>query len=319
MTATNRAFIEAYSAPARRSATPAAVAPEAADRAASACGAELASSVELGSSELVLADASMAAEPLTVAAIAENGPAPTTGGKRLSPKRPLSQLQAEELFGFRETPKPAQQAALAPEWPQRCQQLLGLAADRYDAVLRHAPSATNSSLIGVVGAGPEVGCTTTAICLALRSSALGFRTALVEGNFASGGLAKALNMAQFTCWSTALSSDIAVTHTTISTGDVGVDLLLALPRDAGELDATARFRASLAAGVLRRNYQRVVVDLGFPTEGSSLYPSADLAAALGIDMVLGVTAPHTLTDALDSTAATLAEHGLQIAGLVEAV
>lgn len=312
MTATNKAFIEAYGAMARKSASSSATPTSVADCTPSA------SNTLLGSSELVLATTDIAAEPLTVTAIAESTATTTQASKRPAPRRPLSQLQAEDLFGFDKPRSASRPATSALQWPPRCQQLLGLAADRYDALLRQAPTATNSALMGVVGAGPQSGCTTTAICLALRSSALGFRTALVEGDFTSGGLAKALKLSEFTCWSTALTSETAVATTVIATGDVGVDLLLTKPHPEGELDSTARFRASLAAGALRRNYQRVVVDLGCPANGKS-YPSADLAAALGVDMVVGVTAPHTTDEVLDSTNVALAEYGLKFAGLLEAV
>ena len=95
-----------------------------------------------------------------------------------APRRPLSAVQADELFRF--DPPAAEQSQ--PRWPELCQQLLAEAAERYDAVLRMLPASHTGLLIGIVGVEPRSGCTTSAICLALRSSALGYDTLLVDGN-----------------------------------------------------------------------------------------------------------------------------------------
>ena len=103
----------------------------------------------------------------------------------------------------------------------------------------------------------------------------------------------------------------------LSADDDGVDLLLTEPLAESRLESTSRFRASLAAGLLRRKYQRVVIDLGCPQHiGGSMV--ADLTAAMGLDHIIATTTPATTTDQLDTTRTALADIGLTIAGVIEA-
>ncbi len=231
-----------------------------------------------------------------------------------SVRRPLSAVQADELFGF------TRSAAYGcePRWPESCQQLLALAADRYDSVIRSLPAGNAGTLIGIVGTVPQSGCTTTAICLALRTAALGFKAALVDGNLGQGGLAAALEVDHFQSWGGLLATSESVASAIQSAGDVGVDLLLTDPLLQPVLESTARFRASLAAGMLRRKYERVVIDLGCPpTAGPCL--AADLAAAMGIDLLIATAVPTSTATNLDTTIELLDRYGLAAAGVIEAV
>ncbi len=228
-------------------------------------------------------------------------------------RRPLSAVQADELFQFPQT----ERQGCEPCWPELCQNLLAQAADRYDAILRKLPNGGAGTLIGIVGAAAESACTTTAICLALRSSALGYTAALVDGNLTHGGLASVLQVDHFLSWAKLLNTSTSVATAVHSAEEVGVDLLLTDPLPTPVLESTSRFRASLAAGVLRRKYQRVVIDLGCPTQGDACLVG-DLAAAMGIDFLIATATPSTTAGDLAATSAAMEQCGLELAGVVEA-
>lgn len=305
MTTTNKAFIDAYSGTAGA-------------RTVSPIRSDAAAAVFFGTSEFV-----SAAAPATIANRDEQLSEPASATQSAThraerrpgaARRPLSQVRAEELFDLHESAT----ETCEPTWPPKCQQLLARAADRYDAVLRKLPGGSTGTLIGVVGAAARSGCTTTAICLALRSSALGFTTALVDGNLAHGGLAAALDMQHFTSWGKLLGTSASIASAVHPVEAVGVDLLLTNPLAAQSLEATARFRASLAAGVLRRKYERIVIDLGTPGPGEADLV-ADLTAAMGIDYLIAAATPQTSANDLLAARAALSEFGLNLAGVIEAV
>ncbi len=308
MTTTNKAFIDAY----RQSSTARQVRP--------LRGADLTDALA-GTGEVVSATVdgdlvSMPSKPVTqpVDLPTSTIEQPRVDHAEAAPRRPLSAVQADELFGIDANTS----GHCTPRWPESCQQLLASAADRYDAVLRKLPTESTSSLVGIVGAGPRSGCTTTAVCLALRSAALGFETALVDGNFTRSGLAATLEVDSYLSWAALLESDASVATAILSTDDCGVDLLLTDPLAAQRLESTSRFRASLAAGLLRRKYQRVFVDLGCPHREDELMV-VDLAAAMGVDFLLAASTPSTDAAQIVATAAALDRFGLSIAGVIEAV
>jgi len=250
-------------------------------------------------------------------------------GKAGGVRRPLSAVRAERsgkaLDGSGETndttsAKTAQGnifEPMGPTWPAECQQLLASAADKYDAVLRMLPSSNAGLMVGIVGDAAESGCTTTAICLALRSAALGYSTVLVDGDLTHPCLAKSLRHGSYTGWGELLGTSQSISAAIESTGEGDVDLLLAGPHSTEQLEAPARFRASLAAGLLRRKYQRVIIDLGCPTTSSKSL-AAELGSAMGIDFLFATTAPTSPAEQMTSTCDLLSKHNLEIAGILQA-
>jgi Mrp family chromosome partitioning ATPase len=321
MTSTNRAFIEAYRSPPGRRAS--------SDSAPG--GAPF-----IGTSELVSATAPIDL-PVIVPDEAQGrddsvlpaGPQPSRGlfrsgttGSR-SVKRPLSSLRGDAALSLDEVVAEEAQGERyltnQPKWPLSCQQLLAAAAEQYDAVLRKLPADSyNGVMVGIVGAAREAGCTTTAICFALRSAALGYSTALVDGDLVNPALAQLLDVESYEPWEQLLNSGQPVTSALVPADDVGVDLLLAGPTAANELDAPARFRASLAAGALRRKYQRVIVDLGQAVSADGANLAVDLAAAMGIDHLIAFSSPRSTSEQLDAALHDLDSHGLDVAGIVAA-
>lgn len=351
MSTTDKAFIDAYkTSRTRRQRMSGVSGPDyGADAAEAATGEAVVYDTFVGTSEVVSATASTLRldgsheeqlpgpphNPPTHKPLASPTPQTVFGlGKSGSVRRPLSAVRAEragQAFGDAgetdipeiNTPAVAKRTGgnifepAGASWPEECQQLLAAAADKYDAVLRMLPSSSCGLLIGMVGDAAESGCTTSAICLALRSAALGYSTALVDGDLTHPCLAKTLHHTSYTSWAELLSSGQSISSAIESTGEGDVDLLLAGPASTGELEAPAGFRASLAAGLLRRKYQRVIIDLGCPsTSNTSL--AAELAAAMGVDFLFATTAPTSPTEQMTSTCSLLAEHNLEIAGILQA-
>ncbi|QDU54429.1 P-loop NTPase family protein [Aeoliella mucimassa] len=306
---TNKAFIDAYNTASRPKplTTPAVSSGDTA--------------VMFSASELVLADAfdmPYLSDEAADDSAPETAVATETSEPAESPakRKPLSQVRAETLFGLRKDASHARGSS-KPNWPLVCQQVLARSADKFDAVLRKLPNESPSTLVGLVGASSPSGCSTAAICLALRSSALGYNTLLLDGNLAKAGLAEQLEVTRYSSWIDKLLAGDKI-ESALLQGDVsGVDLLLAKPMIGGELEPNSRFRASLAAGVLRRKYHRVVIDFGaavVPQSGLA----ADLAAALGVDYLLATAAPSTTEHDLAQAVVSLDQFGLKLAGVIEA-
>ena len=206
-------------------------------------------------------------------------------------------------------------------WPTLCQKLLAESAEQYDALLRRlSAEASTGVMVGLVGAASGVGCTTTAICLAIRSAALGYSTLLMDANLSRPALAAQLGIETFQGWERLLQSNQSIESALLPAGEVEIDLLLAGPESVTQLDLSTRFRASITLGKLRRQYQRVIIDLGAPAADSSQaeHPSMLLAAALGIDHLLAVTSPESTNEQLDSTFSQLESYHLHAAGLIVA-
>ncbi|MCO6046171.1 hypothetical protein NG895_19905 [Aeoliella sp. ICT_H6.2] len=308
MTTTNKAFIDAYKgSPNRVAARLAAEQLQAAEH--------LMSSTEIVLGEPFNFDSTTLPEP---AELDEADQAPQAEPAHPAPhqpavRRPLSQVQAGELFGL----TPSRTRTSEPQWPEACQHLLARAADRFDHLLRQLPTASTGTLIGVIGAAPSTGCTTTALCLALRSSALGQRVALVDANLPSCGLASMLSLQQFASWTDTLTTGESILNAAHTAPEVGVDLLVSAPLEQAQLESTARFRVSLAAGALRRHYDRVIIDLGCPANDAG-QSAADLAAAMGVDFLIACRTAACSDDEVAASIASLGEYGLQVGGLIEA-
>lgn len=290
MTSTNRAFIDAYRSrrvvqPAASTARPFAEPPI-----------------------LVVEEAEDSTEPVATA----NARCEPVKGP--SSRRPLSTFRDQVAAPGRGTSTIRAASAESLVWPERCRQLLAAAADEYDTVLR---SATSGPLVGIIGASPEVGCSTTAICLALRSASLPCPTALVDANLAAPGLAAMLGAKVDRPWNQVLKGDELLTAVVRASSE-GIDLLLAGPAALDELTPTAKFRASLAAGWLRREYERTIFDLGSVATPGGDRLAADLAAAMRLDQLLVVTGRRTTNDELACTLRRLNSRQLQVTGIIAA-
>jgi Mrp family chromosome partitioning ATPase len=153
-------------------------------------------------------------------------------------------------------------------WPEVCEQLVR----RYRASLEplvHSLMAADDagrSLIGVAGIAPRAGCTTLAASIARMLVECGKTIAIVDGNFASPGLASQLGLACEAGWEDVLAGKSPLAESVVQS--VG-DRLALLPLVRGGAAAAERLQsihASVTAGVLRYHYDMVLFDLGVLTD-----------------------------------------------------
>lgn len=235
-----------------------------------------------------------------------------TRGTAAGTKRPLSSFLHNFDQPADRSPAPARRQNA--QWPPTALELLAAAAPAYDKLIaRFHHGSTHGSLIGVVGCGPGVGTTTTAICLALRSSTHGASTLLVDADLASPIMAERLNLSVGAPWIRTLREGTPLERAIIPGGDVAVDLLLTRSKAECELDPWTRFHVGNAAGQMRRRYQRTLVDLGHQLPGA-----VEVIAALAIDEIVVVGGPQTTTEELQRAQQTFTDQGLRVSGFLRA-
>lgn len=233
------------------------------------------------------------------------------------PRQTLASLLAGESSRSAGTHQaPGQNDSGSPRWPTICQQLLADVSCEYDTLLR-ATVATSSTgmLLGVTGVTPQSGCTTTAICLALRAAALGKSTLLVDADWDRPNLASILELQPSEPWPSLIRQGRPVTEGFLSRGDAGVDLLLNAKGNVLDVDATNTLRLTLAAGAMRRKYQCVIFDLGCVADE---HPGGRIATALGIDQVLLVANPTSTDREVELACSSIERRRMALHGILQA-
>lgn len=118
------------------------------------------------------------------------------------------------------------------------------------------------SLIGVGGAARGVGCTTVVSCFARLLIEAGKTVAIVDGDFATAGLARCLGLAPEVGWEDVLAGRAPLAECIVESLE---DRIAVLPLVQGGLAAAEKLdaiHASVTAGVLRYHYDIVLFDLG---------------------------------------------------------
>jgi Mrp family chromosome partitioning ATPase len=148
------------------------------------------------------------------------------------------------------------------------------------------------SLIGVGAAARGAGATTIAGCLARLLVAAGKSVALVDGDFATAGLARSLGLAADIGWEDVLAGRAPLADAVIhSLGDG----LAVLPLVQGGVPAAEKLdgiHASITAGVLRYHYDVVLFDLGDVASNQQSPAARRLARRCRLDGLLLATAGH---------------------------
>ncbi len=129
-----------------------------------------------------------------------------------------------------------------------------------DALL--AADDAGRSLVGICGTARGAGATLVTCCLARLLVHAGKTVAIVDGDFATAGLAKSLGMAAEIGWEDVLAGRAPLADAVIHSVE---DRLSVLPLVGGRLPAAEKLdaiHASISAGVLRYHYDLVLFDLG---------------------------------------------------------
>jgi Mrp family chromosome partitioning ATPase len=149
-------------------------------------------------------------------------------------------------------------------WSATCTDLIQRHHAHLQPVLHTLLAADDAgrSLIGLGGPAAGVGCTTVLACLARLLAQHGKTVAIVDGNFASPGLATQLGLSVDTGWEDVLAGSVPLAESIVySLGD----RIALLPLVAGGAPAAKKLEAihaSVTAGVLRYHYDMVLFDLG---------------------------------------------------------
>jgi Mrp family chromosome partitioning ATPase len=149
-------------------------------------------------------------------------------------------------------------------WSATGEALISARPSRWDLAIRTLLAADQAgcSLIGVGGSARGAGATTVAGCLSRLLIAAGKTVAVVDGDFATAGLARSLGIAAEIGWEDVLAGRVPLADAVIHSLD---DRLAVLPLVQGGLPAAEKLdgiHASITAGVLRYHYDIVLFDLG---------------------------------------------------------
>jgi hypothetical protein len=234
-------------------------------------------------------------------------------------RRRLSEIAAErvKLAGRSESAPPTATSKRATdgaiEWPDICADLLSEASDEYDSVLRSLATSHNHSLVlGIVAAGPRLGCTTTAMCLSLRAAMLGERPLLVDASQHS--FAAQLNLTSATGWwplAELGDSPLRALHLDARTGVTLLPSGASLP---DRLEPGLLFELGSAIGTARQKHRVVVADFGCVDDSTSGRVGR-LMSAVGVDAVLALVPAGDAT-ASDRLTARLGSHAKRLVGVL---
>jgi Mrp family chromosome partitioning ATPase len=223
--------------------------------------------------------------------------AATGPASAVSERRPLSAFA---------NPGPIVEAHFKPalevdgfRWPVTCTDLIAKYPEHLQPALYTLLAADEAgrSLIGIAGPAAGVGCTTVLACLARLLAEHGKSVALVDGNFASPGLATQLGLSVDTGWEDVLAGTVPLAESVVySLGD-RIALLPLVAGGALAAEKLEAIHASVTAGVLRYHYDMVLFDLGAIGEGVQGSTARRIARQCRLDGVVltsGISAPSTV-------------------------
>jgi Mrp family chromosome partitioning ATPase len=176
-----------------------------------------------------------------------------------------------------------------------------------------AADAAGRSLIGVVGAARGAGCTTAVGCLAFLFAEAGKTVAVVDGDFATAGLARSLGLSVDVGWEDVLAGRSPLAESVIHSLDDRIALLPLVKGGSAAAEQIDGIHASVTAGVLRYHYDIVLFDLGAATDQRQCDAACRIARRCRLDAVLLIAAPGTSAALAD---ARLAEAAPELASLV---
>lgn len=176
-------------------------------------------------------------------------------------------------------------------WPAAVEELTQRHTARWRQVVKTLLAADEEgrSLIGVGGAARSVGCTTVISCLARLLIEAGKTVAIVDGDFATAGLARCLGMAPEVGWEDVLAGKAPLAECIVQSLE---DRIAVLPLVQGGLAAAEKLdaiHASVTAGVLRYHYDIVLFDLGAVPDDVQGSTARRIARRCRLDAVLLTT------------------------------
>jgi Mrp family chromosome partitioning ATPase len=201
---------------------------------------------------------------LTQGSSARSGSSPesTTAQPATSQRRPLSAF-AQQAAPVEARFRPALEVD-SFRWSAEADELCFKNKPRWQAAIDALLAADDAgrSLVGVCGMARGAGATLVTGCLARLLVHAGKTVAIVDGDFATAGLAKSFGIAAEIGWEDVLAGRAPLADAVVHALE---DRLSVLPLVSGGLPAAEKLdaiHASISAGVLRYHYDLVLFDLG---------------------------------------------------------
>ncbi|MCA9261068.1 MAG: hypothetical protein KDA61_17755, partial [Planctomycetales bacterium] len=145
------------------------------------------------------------------------------------------------------------------------------------------------SVIGVAGAEPCCGCTTTLICLARLLARRGLRIAVVDGDFRTAQLASEMGLAVEVGWEHVLGGRLPLAECVVVSLADEIALLPLVEGGVEYAEKLETVQASVTAGVLRYHFDLVLFDLGSLSVPTQAVASQRVARQCRLDGVVLVT------------------------------
>ena len=190
---------------------------------------------------------------------------PTPNGGTSAPNTATSRPTLASVMAPQETAESNPGTSVATfHLPKICEQLLNDHADQLTAAVDTISGAASEgrSVVTIVGSEPQVGCTTILLCLARQLAARGKSVVVVDANFQNPQLATALGIYPTTTWQDVLDRGAPLAEALVRSAEDGLTLLPSANRWQRPAAEQIGLQASVTTGVLRYEYEIVLIDLG---------------------------------------------------------
>jgi len=215
---------------------------------------------------------------------------------------------------LREAVQPQTQLNRLP-LPALCEVLLAHRGEEFRALAEQIRLQTQEGLrlLLVAGCQPHDGCTTVALCLTRALTQAGLRVALVDGDFQRPGIAAQLGLTLPADWLDVLQGQVSLGEALQEVSTEGIAILPLRPDVPTPLQWGNEPRLRLSLGLLRRDYDLVLIDNG-PLGPDSARPTGWPQ----IDSALVVQGPESrAADRLPAVEEQLHAAGISILGIAE--
>jgi Mrp family chromosome partitioning ATPase len=204
-------------------------------------------------------------------------------------------------------------------WPEACDDLLARAPEAWDTFAAQLAerAALKKACVAIACSQPGDGCTTIALAMAKRLAADGVHTAIVDANFRNPTLARSCGIAIQTGWNDVLHGDLPLGEALVSATRDGVTLMpwrggvSAMPEAAGSMRAGTMF------GMLRNQFDAVLIDAGPLADADAAASFARFAQAVRLDGLYLVHDVRSGAAPQVETCAALRRAGLSVLGIIE--
>jgi len=191
-------------------------------------------------------------------------------------RRPLSEFSAAEQPS-EESFRPLFEVD-SFRMPEICTDLIAQHRNAFTPVIEQllASREEGRTMIGLFGIAPKAGCTTMQLCLARLLAEAGLSVAVVDANYSNPQLAALLGLAVESGWEDVLLGEKPLAECVVHSIEDRFTLLPLTGREVAANELFTSIHASVSAGMLRYQYDLVLLDLG--AAGQSNQVAAQAAA-----------------------------------------